>query len=171
MNKKKTGFVHLGFSSVLMVFTMLCLVTFAALSLITANSDYRLSRKMAEKTTNYYQADTIAKEYLLQLDTSFAEIYEQSETKDEFLLKVPASVSSVPIDEAMTVPEFEAGENGSFVSFQVTVNDVQTLHITLKLYYPEHPGDEFYTITQWQTVTTNEPVGDDGALHLFQGNE
>ena len=43
MNKQKKGFIHIGFSSILMVFTMLCLVTFATLSLITANSDYRLS--------------------------------------------------------------------------------------------------------------------------------
>ena len=48
MNKKKKGFIHIGFSSILMVFTMLCLVTFATLSLITANSDYRLSLKVAE---------------------------------------------------------------------------------------------------------------------------
>ena len=43
MNKQKKEFIHIGFSSILMVFTMLCLVTFATLSLITANSDYRLS--------------------------------------------------------------------------------------------------------------------------------
>ena len=58
MNKQKKGFIHIGFSSILMVFTMLCLVTFATLSLITANSDYRLSLKVAEKTTAYYEADT-----------------------------------------------------------------------------------------------------------------
>lgn len=39
MNKQKKGFIHIGFSSILMVFTMLCLVTFATLSLITANSN------------------------------------------------------------------------------------------------------------------------------------
>lgn len=55
MNKQKKGFIHIGFSSILMVFTMLCLVTFATLSLITANSDYRLSLKVAEKTTAYYE--------------------------------------------------------------------------------------------------------------------
>ena len=59
MNKQKKGFIHIGFSSILMVFTMLCLVTFATLSLITANSDYRLSLKVAEKTT-------ITKQILLQ---------------------------------------------------------------------------------------------------------
>ena len=32
MNKQKKEFIHIGFSSILMVFTMLCLVTFATLS-------------------------------------------------------------------------------------------------------------------------------------------
>ena len=41
-------------------FTMLCLVTFATLSLITANSDYRLSLKVAEKQP------PITKQILLQ---------------------------------------------------------------------------------------------------------
>ena len=53
---------------------------------------------------------------------------------------------------------------------QVTINDVQNLYVTLELLYPEHPGDEFYKVTQWQTVTNNEPVIDDDSLHLYQGN-
>lgn len=60
MNKQKKEFIHIGFSSILMVFTMLCLVTFATLSLITANSDYRLSLKVAEKQP------PITKQILLQ---------------------------------------------------------------------------------------------------------
>ena len=75
MNKQKKGFIHIGFSSILMVFTMLCLVTFATLSLITANSDYRLSLKVAEKTTAYYEADTAARNYLQQLDLALADLY------------------------------------------------------------------------------------------------
>ena len=43
-------------------------------------------------------------------------------------------------------------------------------YVTLELLYPEHPGDEFYKVTQWQTVTNNEPVIDDDSLHLYQGN-
>ncbi|MFQ8776225.1 MAG: hypothetical protein ACLR78_00175 [Roseburia sp.] len=30
--------------------------------------------------------------------------------------------------------------------------------------------DEFYKVTQWQTVTNNEPVIEDDSLHLYQGN-
>ena len=62
MNKQKKGFIHIGFSSILMVFTMLCLVTFATLSLITANSDYRLSLKVAEKTTRLLRSRYCCKE-------------------------------------------------------------------------------------------------------------
>lgn len=76
--------IHIGFSSILMVFTMLCLVTFATLSLITANSDYRLSLKVAEKTTAYYKADTAAREYLMQLDLALADLYANCDDSQTF---------------------------------------------------------------------------------------
>ena len=57
MSNKRNKTIHIGFSTILMVFTMLCLVTFATLSLLTANADYRLSKKVASKTEDYYEAD------------------------------------------------------------------------------------------------------------------
>ena len=88
MNKQKKGFIHIGFSSILMVFTMLCLVTFATLSLITANSDYRLSLKVAEKTTAYYEADTAARNYLQQLDMALADLYANCDDSQTFLKRL-----------------------------------------------------------------------------------
>ena len=70
MSNKRNKTIHIGFSTILMVFTMLCLVTFATLSLLTANADYRLSKKVAAKTEDYYEADLLAREYLLQIDES-----------------------------------------------------------------------------------------------------
>ena len=87
MNKQKKEFIHIGFSSILMVFTMLCLVTFATLSLITANSDYRLSLKVAEKTTAYYEADTAARNYLQQLDLALADLYANCDDSQTFFEK------------------------------------------------------------------------------------
>ena len=169
MNKKKQGFIHIGFSSILMVFTMLCLVTFATLSLITANSDYRLSKKVADKTTAYYQADTDAKNYLLQLDTALSDLYEQCSDRDSFFSGLLEVIQGLSAADTISDVETTVTDSQITCAFQVTVNEVQKLEVTLALYYPEHPGDEFYKITQWQTVTTNEPVTDD-TLHLFSGN-
>ena len=53
--KRKFGFVNIGTASLLVVFLTLCLVAFAMLSLSTAKSDYEFSRKLADRTTAYYE--------------------------------------------------------------------------------------------------------------------
>ena len=54
---KKVRFSSFGFSSILLIFVMICIVTFATLTLVTANSDYKLSKKVAAKSTSYYEGE------------------------------------------------------------------------------------------------------------------
>ena len=171
MNKQKKGMIHIGFSSILMVFTMLCLVTFATLSLITANSDYRLSLKVAEKTTTYYKADAAAREYLMQLDLALADLYAACDDRQTFFEKAAILIPELKTEDTLCAEPPMMTDNYLSCTFQVTISDVQKLYVTLKLLYPEHPGDEFYKVTQWQTVTNNEPAMEDDTLHLYQGNE
>lgn len=46
-NKEQSSFVNIGSSSLLIVFVILCLATFAILSLSSAKSDYSLSERLA----------------------------------------------------------------------------------------------------------------------------
>lgn len=59
MKKKNKKFYpySLGSCSILLIFVIICLTTFAGLSLVSANSDYKMSQKTAENTTQYYRAD------------------------------------------------------------------------------------------------------------------
>ncbi len=63
--KRKFGFVNIGTASLLVVFLTLCLVAFAMLSLSTAKSDYEFSRKLADRTTAYYE-ELSASEHLTE---------------------------------------------------------------------------------------------------------
>lgn len=62
-NKIKMCF-GIGAPSILMIFVSLCLTTLAALSLVTANSNYKLSKKSAEHVQAYYEADSIVEGWL-----------------------------------------------------------------------------------------------------------
>lgn len=53
---EKRGLINIGTVSFLMILLTLFLVTFALLSLSTAKSDLAFSRKLAERTTRYYEA-------------------------------------------------------------------------------------------------------------------
>lgn len=73
---------------------ILCLVCFAGLSIVSANADLTLSRKLAERTSAYYQACNEAQEDLLEaskkepLEDSFSCDYVMNENQ---ILSVNAS--------------------------------------------------------------------------------
>ena len=58
---KKNNFSHFGFSTLLLAFTMICIVTFSALSFVTAHSDYNLSKRVADNNSAYYEASEKSK--------------------------------------------------------------------------------------------------------------
>ena len=59
-NKEQSSFVNIGSSSLLIVFVILCLATFAILSLSSAKSDYSLSERLAKHKGDYYDASSRA---------------------------------------------------------------------------------------------------------------
>ena len=60
MKKKTASIFNVGISSILIIFILLSLVSFATLALITARSDYMLSRKYADRVESYYAAENQA---------------------------------------------------------------------------------------------------------------
>lgn len=167
MNKRKGFSVNIGFSSIMMVFLMICLVTFATLSVLTANADYRLSKKTADKTTAFYEADSIARQTIYNMDQILAEKYSTSSDAvsyysgiDESLLRdgLPNEVQNLTVTLQNEVP---------VVAYEVQVSEVQSLYCTLQICYPQSQGESFLKIIQWQTKTSNAPEESDTLLHLF----
>ncbi len=68
MNKeKKFRLPAAGGSSLLVIFSVLCLVTFALLGMSTVQADYRLAEASQNAVTGYYQADYQAEEIFARL--------------------------------------------------------------------------------------------------------
>ena len=63
-NRRQAPFVNIGSSLLLVIFLVLCLVTFATLSLSSARSDESFSRRMADRKTEYYEAAGKAEDLL-----------------------------------------------------------------------------------------------------------
>lgn len=70
MERKLKMSVGIGGPSIIMIFVILCLTTLGALSLMTANADWNLTKKTAEAVTDYYAADNEAEEILASADAS-----------------------------------------------------------------------------------------------------
>lgn len=164
MSSKRNKTIHIGFSTILMVFTMLCLVTFATLSLLTANADYRLSKKVAAKTEDYYEADLLAREYLLQMDEALEELYQNDAGQDAFCQEALKRLQEMPMPQGIT--KSSVSDENSY-GFEIDINDAQTLSVVLELQEPQSDTDCFYTIKQWKTTIMRSEENEEETLHLL----
>ncbi len=66
MDRKSThkSIISTGTTSIVLIFVMLSLLTFSVLSLVSARADLRLSRKSADRTTDYHAAENAASDVL-----------------------------------------------------------------------------------------------------------
>ncbi len=87
MNKRRSleFKIHSGTASILLIFIILCLVSFSLLSVSSANADMKLSRKLADRSTSYYGAVAQAEKFIADTDSRLIKIYERSENEKEFM--------------------------------------------------------------------------------------
>ena len=140
----KKRFSNFGMSTILVVFAMMCIVTFSVLAFITANSDYKLSCRVAEIDYMLYSAYTST-----------------SSRKDYF-----NTAASMLSDENGSLTQDDTSTTFD-ISRQIT--DKQSLYVTLEIIYPSHQKDTFYKIKKWQ-LTTDTSLEDDDSLNLIGGN-
>lgn len=145
MAGKKRGLpLNVGTSSVLFIFVILCLVSFAILSLSSAMSDYKLSSRVAENSQAYYDACNTAEEQLASFDKTLKSLYDTGISRSGYYDSV-----------------------GKKKTFAIPVNDIQTLEVEIRILYPEKKGESFYDITSWKTETTGDLDYDD-TLPVFK---
>lgn len=138
-----------GLSTIFLAFSMLCIVTFSALALVTANSDYKLSKKVAQKNTNYYAAEKSCYTNIEKIDNELSNIYHSSSTKEEYFKKGEAFLKTLDygsIDE----------NNPTHFCFSESLSSNQSLNVCLEISYPEAGHMYFYKILKWQNSTDTE---------------
>lgn len=141
-NKRKGYGVNIGSSSILLIFVILCLVSFAVLSIVSAQTDYKLSCKLAERTTKYYKANNEVESYLRDLQASLEKIYEDSATAEEYFAVA-----------------------GHDTTFSIQLSEQQMLNVHLTILYPGD-GKGYYEINTWK-VETQDTLELDDTLPVF----
>ena len=74
--KAPTPFFNIGASSLLVIFLILCLVTFAILTLTSAKSDEDFAEKLANRKTTSYAACNTAESTLDEIDAVLADAWQ-----------------------------------------------------------------------------------------------
>lgn len=161
---RKRGFPGAGLSTVLLVFVMLCLIVFSVLSLSTAKADLEMSRKVADRTQDYYQAQSKASERLKEIDAVLAKQYNKN--KENYLEMAKEALRQ---EADLTVTEME-GEAGLLCVYTEPVDDTQQLRVELRIELPEEDADTYIQILGWETEQTGEWNADTGLPVLKKEN-
>ncbi len=145
MRKKKREFtLNIGISSILFIFIILALVSFATLSLSSAMSDYKLTSRLISNSESYFSACKEAEEALSDCDETLSALYATGISRAGYYEKV-----------------------GKKKTFTIPVTDIQTLNIEIKILYPDDAGENFYEITSFNVMTNSEIEYDDG-LNVYR---
>lgn len=139
------SFFNIGITSIVLIFVMLCLLTFSVLSLVSARADLGLSQKSARRTTAYYESSNSAVEILREITAC---IDSQRGQNNETLY-------------FQNIMDQLDGEDGiSFsdqqhLSYSVPLDEEQMLAVSLTLSFTPFEDGNYYRIDTWKTVSTH----------------
>ena len=187
--KAPAPFFNIGASSLLVIFLILCLVTFAILTLTSAKSDADFAEKLAHHKTNYYASCNTAESTLDEIDAVLADAWQLSDTdtgknstnNDSSQPDSTSSDSSQPdstsngtaavfteIETQLTALDsreqlqlsMDFTQSEPTISYAVAIDDKQNLCVTLTLAAAPAKGEAYYRISQWQVQSSGEWKGD-----------
>lgn len=147
--------VQFGTSLMLVVFMILCLTAFATLSLSSAIRDYEYSKKAADKTSDYYKADAAAGCRLAEIDTILketAQANQASGASPSYMEQVLDRLQDEKLFDTLT----DEDSSNPQITYNVPVNERQSLRVTLALNTPDTSGDRLYRIVQWKEISSQE---------------
>lgn len=165
-NRRKFPITNIGSVTLMMILIVLCMVTFAALSLSTSVSDHQAAERSANHTKAYYAASNQAEEQLSVVDGVLQTAFHDAPDQDAYYDLIRAHYA-----ETSDVTLAETNSDVT-LSWQNDLSDSQALLVTLKVLYPagaytETSGEpQLYQITSWKVISTRDWNGDN-SLNLM----
>ena len=151
MDRKHSGGINIGTSSILVTFVLLALVTFAALSYMSARSDYVLSKEAADRTASYYDANRMAEIYLANIEALLSKHKSRCDGEKEYI----EGVNDLFADNEKI--EVSDGEDSSKkLSYVIAVTNGQNLSVVLTVHYPDINDDSLFKIEKWSTSVNRQ---------------
>lgn len=155
---KNSPFINVGSSLLIMIFLILCLVTFAALSLSSAHGDYTFSEKLANRKTAYYTANNTAEKILGEIDALLAQATAAGMDASALQDALAAFRFSDHDDPIALLSDFSSPS--PLVSYQVPIDAHQALAVEIELNTSWQPGEEYYKTNYWKIVSLDAWQGE-----------
>ncbi len=149
----KIANLGVGYTSIMIIFALVCLVIFAVLSLKAAASDESLNKRSGEYLKEYYAADNSAKQKLCELDELAFRARSSEFFEDTFRELAENNDYTTRIVR-----------DGCAVDYSVPINERQELMVSVIF---ETTGE--YKIIRWQCRTSSSDKDDH--LNVWDGNQ
>ena len=140
--KRSRSIISTGTVTIVLIFVMLCMVTFAVLSLASAQADLRLSQKNADRSEAYYDAENRASDILFLISDRMVESKGQADESSWYSFMR----SSLEGDSGITFTD------DSHLNYSV---------VSLRLSYDGAGRPGHYEILAWQIVSTHDWEADE----------
>lgn len=140
--------ISVGITSLVVIFTVLCLTVFSVMTLSTAMNEKRLSEKSAEAVEHYYSAEKACAALVNEL----GRLWENGAEIEELEKFAENKGFGCKLQENLLT-----------FSYTYPIDENQALFVELTL------GDTF-EITRWTVQTTGEWIPDDG-LQVWDGED
>lgn len=150
--------INIGTSLMLVIFLVLCMVIFAALSFSSALRDHNNSIKTAERTTLYYEANNLAEEKLAEIDA----VLQNSKTRhlsSHELMQTLQDIGQISLSSSDSSDQLT-------LKYAIAIDEDEILQVVLQI-TPDQA--KTYSIQTWQQILTSEWNGDETISVL--GNE
>jgi hypothetical protein len=152
MKKKFKGGINVGTSSVLTAFVLLAMVSFAALTYLSAHSDLNLSRQTAERTSEYYEANRVAELYMANVEGLLSKHIKSCKNAGDYYSGIPALFDD---NDNIITSEEASKDDPVTLSYTIPINESLTLYVTLKAHYPDETDERLFYIESWNTMNTS----------------
>ena len=151
--------ISIGTTTIVLIFVLLCLLTFSVLSLVSARANMRLSQKSADRTTAYYEAENKSNDILMQVSDSIEKNLSVSD-QETFLERMQTDLDGT---YGITFPDDHT------LTWTVPLSRNQYLKAEVLLSFQPFSDGNHYKITCWNTITDYD-WGADQSLPLLESD-
>lgn len=137
--KKTFGQIQIGTSSLILIFTVLCLVVFSTLSISSAKVQQKLSEKNEQYIVDFYIGDGKAEEVLKEINVELINLENSSDGEENFQLFLKSEFGIV----------YQLGSN--VIAYTVDLNKEQFLEVEIEIleHKEKQENNKRYTIKKW----------------------
>jgi len=150
--------IQFGTTSLLLIFTVLCLVVFSILSLASAKADYRLSVKNEESVKAYYAADSEGELLKKEVNKKLIELSAEAEDEESFKELVKQNFKDA----------FNDKDNRISYTIDAGADQFLMMQLQLKAYDNIEEGKQNYTVVTW-IIENKEDYEVDDSMPVWSG--